>query len=269
MAAEPLFSLMIRAGVNRVFIVPSVLQALLPAPGSAAVVSRLSCVTVSASVVPHSLRERVAKLTPGMMVLFACAEKGILTSTWGMPGAWLRDTVGRPVPYGELDIVDRGGRSLAPGEVGELRVRSDAVVSGYYDDPLADERFFRNGWFHPGDLACWSPDGQMLFKGRADDMMICHGVNIFPVEIENCLLEHPGVAEAIAFPLPSRVNGDTPAAAVRVRAEVSEAELLGFCRERLGMRHPRRVLIVDDFPRNAMGKPLKREMANVVAQSSK
>jgi acyl-CoA synthetase (AMP-forming)/AMP-acid ligase II len=142
------------------------------------------------------------------------------------------------------------------------------MIASYFDDAAADERFFRNGWFHPGDLACWSGDGQLIFKGRADDMMIFDGINIFPGEIESCLQEHPAIVEAIAFPLPSVRRGDIPAAAVRVRAEVSEAELIGFARERLGLGHPRKVLITEDFPRNPMGKPLRREIARMITQSA-
>src|SRR5687767_8083563 len=92
-------------------------------------------------------------------------------------------------------------------------------------------------------------------------MMIFDGINVYPMEIENCLQQHPLVVEAISFPIASARVGEIPVAAVRIAAEVTEAELIGFAKERLGARHPRKVLIVDDFPRNALGKPLKREMA--------
>jgi acyl-CoA synthetase (AMP-forming)/AMP-acid ligase II len=210
----------------------------------------------------------VLRLTPRLVVLLGCAEMGILTSTRGVEGSWMPDTVGHPVRYGELEIVDNRGRLLPPGQVGEIRVKRDGIVNGYFDDPAADARFFRDGGFYPGDLACWSDDGQVLFKGRADDMMVMGGTNIFPVEIENCLQEHPHVVEAIAFPLPSTRHGDVPAAAVRVRGDVSEAELIGFCRERLGRCRPRAVMVVDDFPRNAMGKPLKREMIRMFTEAA-
>jgi acyl-coenzyme A synthetase/AMP-(fatty) acid ligase len=267
-APESALNLMKRAQVSRVFAVSSSLQSLLQLPGAEPVIAALSVVNLGASAVPHRLREQVLRLTPGLVVILACGEMGMLTSTRGMQGRWLRDTVGYPVPYGRMEIVGDGGQKLAAGEVGEIRVQRDAIVKGYFDEPDADRRFFREGWFHPGDLACWTADGQVLFKGRADDMMIFHGVNIFPAEIENCLNEHPAVAEAISFPLPAGTKGEMPAAAVRVRTEVAESELVAFCQERLGMRYPRRVLIVDDFPRNAMGKPLKRAMADLVAHGA-
>jgi acyl-coenzyme A synthetase/AMP-(fatty) acid ligase len=170
------------------------------------------------------------------------------------------------VPHGEFEIVDDRGRAVPPGVVGEIRARHAPMIESYFDDPALDARCFRDGWFHPGDLACWSEDGQVLFKGRVDDMMIFHGVNIYPAEIEHCLGEHTAVVEAAAFPLPAGDRGEMPVAAVRLRAEVAEAELVGFCKDRLGMRHPRRVVTVEDFPRTPMGKPLKRELATRMAE---
>jgi acyl-CoA synthetase (AMP-forming)/AMP-acid ligase II len=98
-------------------------------------------------------------------------------------------------------------------------------------------------------------------------MMNFDGMNVYPMEIETCLQQHPAVIEAVSFPLRSQSLGDVPLAAVRTSAEVSEAELVGFARERLGARYPRKVLIVGDFPRNAAGKPLKRELAAQLRRS--
>jgi acyl-CoA synthetase (AMP-forming)/AMP-acid ligase II len=260
-----IFELMTRAGTNRVFAVPSILKNLLKAPGSAEILRQLSMLYVSGSVVSRSLREQTLKHTPGLLIVYGCNEMGMLSVTRGRHSLGLADTVGYPVPYGEFEIVDDAGRPLAPDQVGQIRVRQETMITSYFDDPRADERCFIGGWFYPGDLACWSRDGQVIFKGRADDMMIFDGINIYPAEIENCLQEHDRVLEAIAFPLPSQQHGEVPMAAVRLAAEASEDELIGFCRERLGVRHPRKVMIMDDFPRNAMGKPLKREVAAMMA----
>jgi acyl-coenzyme A synthetase/AMP-(fatty) acid ligase len=173
------------------------------------------------------------------------------------------------VPGVVLEIVETDGRPVAAGAIGELRTSSDTMVRGYLDDPAADRRHYRNGWFYPGDLACWSEDGQVIFKGRADDMMIFNGINIYPREIEICLQEHPDVLEAISFPLRSERHGDIPAVAVRLRTAVSEDALLGFAREHLGPRAPRRVIVVEHLPRNAAGKPLVRELAALAEESAK
>jgi acyl-CoA synthetase (AMP-forming)/AMP-acid ligase II len=108
-------------------------------------------------------------------------------------------------------------------------------------------------WFRSAGLA--SGDRVLL---RVDNALL---LNIYPLEIENCLQEPPCVREAIAFPLIRGRTVQIPMAAVRLDGEASEADLLGHCRDRLGPRCPRRVAIVDDFPRNAAGKPLKRKVA--------
>jgi acyl-CoA synthetase (AMP-forming)/AMP-acid ligase II len=266
LATEALVAQMTTHRVTRTITVPSTLRTLLNCPGHAEAVAGLTMLGIGGSVVSRSLRAQVLELTPGLTVLYGCNESGLLTSTHSLTGDWQADTVGRPIPFGQFEIVDDSGRPAAPNVVGEVRAKREDMIERYFDDPAADARFFRDGWFYPGDLACLSADGQVLFKGRSDDMMIFHGVNIYPVEIENCLNEHAEVVESAAFPLPAGEMGDMPVAAVRLRSEVSEAELVEFCRERLGMRSPRRVVAVDDFPRNQMGKPLKREMATKMAE---
>jgi acyl-CoA synthetase (AMP-forming)/AMP-acid ligase II len=267
-AWETVLALMQRTGVNRIYAVPSTLLTLLGLPGHEPVVARLSAVATGGAVVAQSLRERILNLTPGLVVLYGSNETGFLTSTHSVAGLGVRDGVGRPLPYGAFEIVDHAGQPVRLGEVGEIRAKRDSMAESYIGDAAATERIFRDGWFHPGDLGCWAEEQQVVFKGRADDMMIFDGINIFPTEIESCLGEHPGVQEAIAFPLRSDHHGSIPAAAVRLRAEVAEAELIGFCRERLGLRHPRHMMIVDDFPRSAAGKPLKREMAKLMMRAA-
>jgi acyl-CoA synthetase (AMP-forming)/AMP-acid ligase II len=253
---------MVSAGVNRASVVPPLLRTLMNDPAASPALRQLSVLLVSSSTVSQSLREDVLRqVTPGLYVMYGSNEMPTLAVAAGMAAARTRDTVGYPIPRGELQIVDDNGRPVPPGTVGQIRARNEGMIDSYIDDPEADRTFFKDGWFYPGDLACWSPDGQVIFRGRADDLMIIDGINIFPMEIENCLQDHPGVVEAVAFPLRSERGGDTPAAAVRVRAEVTPAELIGYAKERLGVRHPRRVMIVDDFPRNEMGKPLRHELA--------
>jgi acyl-CoA synthetase (AMP-forming)/AMP-acid ligase II len=103
-----------------------------------------------------------------------------------------------------------------------------------------DGRHFRDGWFEPGDLATLDVDGQLVIHGRADDMMIMNGINIYPVEIERILERHPAVETAAAFPLPSGVHGQIPVAAVELRAGMRCAggELVAFARDALGVRAP-------------------------------
>jgi fatty-acyl-CoA synthase len=248
--------------VNRLFAVPSMLRSLVERPATWAALKSLSAIETSTAVVTHSLRERVLEhLTHGLYLNYGTNEAALLTAGGGIALIRTANTVGYPLPGCDVEIVDGEGQEVLPGVVGQVRARHDALIEGYFDDPEATARLFRGGWCYTGDHACWSDDGQLIFKGRVDDMMVFDGINIYPMEIETCLQEHPAVAEAISFPVGSHRFGDVPIAAVRVSAEVTEEALIGFSKERLGARYPRKVLIVDDFPRNAVGKPLKREMA--------
>jgi acyl-coenzyme A synthetase/AMP-(fatty) acid ligase len=247
--------------VNRLLTVPSLLQPLLSWPESHPVLERLAVLHVTGALVSHAFRERIVReITPRLHVTYGSNEASYLTTVAGTAAISIPDTVGHPVPSGAVQIVDENGALVPPGTVGRIRGRHSGMIAGYLDDPEADRRSFRDGWFYPGDLGCWSADGQVIFKGRADDMMIYNGMNVYPTEIETCLLLHPAVLEAFAFAITHDPHGDVPIAAVRLRGEASEDDLLGFAKERLGARHPRKVFIVDDFPRTATGKPIKRAM---------
>jgi long-chain acyl-CoA synthetase len=156
----------------------------------------------------------------------------------------------------ELEVVDGNGKQLPAGEIGELRVRSENMVGGYHGNPVATARHFRDGWFYPGDLASLGPDGVLCLQGRTDDMMNLNSVKIFPREIERVLEEHPAVKSAAAFAKSSPVHGSIPVAAVELHeaATVAVDELMARTRERLGVRAPRRIIVVPALPRSSGGK---------------
>ena len=126
-------------------------------------------------------------------------------------------------------------------------------------------RNFQSGWFYPSDLVSLKPGEPLIFHGRADDVMILNGINIFPSAIEDTLENHPDVKEAVAYAIKSRVHGEIPVAAVvlnDVAGNSDTANLLHHCRQALGIRAPRQIIAVDRIPRNAAGKPLRRELAS-------
>ena len=167
-------------------------------------------------------------------------------------------------------VLRADGSEAAPDEVGEIRLRAPGMATSYMGDAVATARHFREGWFVPGDLASFDRERRLIIHGRADDMMILNGINIFPVEIERVLETHPAVAAAAAFPLASPVHGQIPMAAVELRegAASSAAELLAWVRRELGVRAPRRIEVVPAMPRNAQGKILKRELAQRFARAA-
>jgi acyl-coenzyme A synthetase/AMP-(fatty) acid ligase len=143
-----------------------------------------------------------------------------------------------------------------------VRIRGPGVIPAYDGDPQESARSFRDGGFWPGDLACWTDDGQLLHHGRADDMMICDGINIYPEELESVLLGHPEVRDAVAFAIDSPAHHHVPACAVVLRpgSRVGAPELVAFAAERIGSRAPRVVLVRAALPRTANGKPMRAEL---------
>lgn len=200
-----------------------------------------------------------------MHIVYATNEADTITLADPALQAQVPNTVGRPVAPLEVQVVDGEGRVLPAEQTGEVRVRGPGVASAYLDNPQATARSFRDGWFHPGDLAYLTQEGALVLLGRKDDMMIFDGMNIYPAEIENALLSHPAVREAAAFPARHERFQDVPMAAVTLSGSVSERALIEHCRNLIGIRHPRRVRIVQEFPRNAMGKILKRELVALAA----
>jgi len=137
------------------------------------------------------------------------------------------------------------------------------MSEGYIGRPEETARDFQDGRFLSSDLASFTEADELVHHGRADDLMIFDGINIFPAEIENVLLHHPAVTEAAAFPVPSTARGEIPAAAVVVSNNVEENELLAHCEQWLGQHKPHAVKIVSEFPHKTSGKVAKDVLAQL------
>ena len=166
----------------------------------------------------------------------------------------------RHVAMGGLKVVDRVTRSELPcdGEsVGEILLRGNTIMDGYFDNPGATAAAFRDGWFNTGDLAVRHPDGYVEIKDRAKDIIISGGENISSIEIEEILYRHPAVLEAAVVARADPRWGETPCAFVRLRddaAPTSAADLIAWCRQHLaGFKVPKTVLF-GDLPKTATGK---------------
>ncbi|MFA5631185.1 MAG: AMP-binding protein [Porticoccaceae bacterium] len=228
----------------------------------------LSTATVSAG-----LRERIRRLLcSNLYVSYGSNETGRLTLA-GPPEVYTYSgTVGIPLSGVELEIVDRETLEPLPVEdIGLIRVRSSGLINGYLGNEKATKEFFREGWFFPGDLGKLTDGGQLIHYGRADQMMIKDGINIYPAEIENVMLSHPAVREAAAVPLRHETHQDVPVCAVTLHSGtgVSEQELLTFARGRLGIRGPGAVAVVEEIPRNELGKIVRGELTKYMADRFK
>jgi fatty-acyl-CoA synthase len=160
---------------------------------------------------------------------------------------------------GELRVVDPEGNEVPADSqtVGEIVVRGNVVMEGYYQDPEATERAMGDGWFHTGDAAVVHPDGYVEIRDRLKDVIISGGENISSIEVEGVLLRHPAVQEVAIVGLPDEKWGETPHAFVVLRegASVTEADLIAFARKHLAhFKAPRGVTFVDELPKTATGK---------------
>ncbi|HKS68878.1 MAG TPA: AMP-binding protein, partial [Ktedonobacterales bacterium] len=181
-------------------------------------------------------------------------------------------TVGLPFPGQEARVMHSTSRErgvhrtpLPPGEIGEIEVRGPNVFAGYWNRPDATaEAFTADGWFKTGDLGWVSDDGYFTITGRARELIISGGENVYPREVEDVLAKHPAVAEAAVLGLPDSDLGEQVVAVVVPRAGQDPAaeDLVDFCRERLASyKKPRRVIFAASLPRNALGKVQKHLLA--------
>jgi len=172
---------------------------------------------------------------------------------------------GFPVPGVEMRVVDSNDHDVpADGRsIGEIIVRGDGVMEGYWRQPEATAEAFRSGWFHTGDMATLNEDGYFLVVDRKKDIIVSGGENISSLELEKAILAHPAVLEAAVLPVPDEKWGEVPKALVVLKpaAQASESELLGFCRSRLShYKCPRSFEFVDNLPKTGTGKILKKDL---------
>jgi fatty-acyl-CoA synthase len=174
-------------------------------------------------------------------------------------------STGYPVPGVEIRVVDAGGNDVPQDgkSIGEIVARSDGVMAGYWKQPESTAEVMRGGWFHTGDMATMDEDGYVLIVDRKKDIIVSGGENISSLEVEKTILAHPGVYEVAVIPIPDPRWGEAPKALVVVKpgVQVTEKELLEFCRGRLAhYKCPHSVEFMESLPRTGTGKVLKKEL---------
>ncbi|MEM8924609.1 MAG: long-chain-fatty-acid--CoA ligase [Actinomycetota bacterium] len=264
--------------VTASFMVPALLQFLPLMPGASDTdFSSLEMILYGASPITEPV------LTASMALLKAPhAQAYGLTETTGVvtlllpedhdpggPRAELLRSAGKPVDGVELKVVDAEGNEVPDGEVGEIWVRTVQNLKGYWKNPEATDEVYPQGrdenglgWFRTGDAA-YMKDGYVFIHDRVKDMIVSGGENIYPAEIENAIMSHPGVADVAVIGIPSEKWGESPLALI-VPAEgedPSEDDIVAHCRELLaGFKLPKGVERIDAIPRNPSGKILKTEL---------
>lgn len=171
------------------------------------------------------------------------------------------------MPIGnEMMVVDEEDREVPDGELGEIVLRGENVLKGYYRNTEANDQAFRNGWFHTGDVGYRDADGFYYIVDRKSDMIIRGGENIYPREVDEALYQHPSVAAAATIGIPDKLYGEEVTAFVVLKngLPVTEENLLAHCREQLAdYKCPKTIHIVAEIPKGPTGKLLKRELAKL------
>jgi long-chain acyl-CoA synthetase len=260
-------------GITNAFLVPVVIQFMLMVPGveeadfSALRVMVYGAAPISEAVLAQAVRTFKCRFwqafglteTTGAIVNLPPADHDP-----DGPNRHRLRSCGLPGPGVELRIVDPATEAdVAQGEVGEIWVRSGQVMLGYWHMPEATADAMVDGWFRTGDAGYLDADGYLFIHDRVKDMIVSGGENVYPAEVENVLMAHPGVADAAVIGVPHERWGETAMAMVvrRPGVEVTETELIEHCRANLArFKCPTSVTWVDVLPRNPSGKVLKREL---------
>jgi len=273
-----------RHRVTHAFVVPSMLALLLRHPNfDTADLSSLEMLTYGAAPMPAAvLREAVDRFPRNVSFsgAYGQTETNSTVAVLGPDDHRMEGTpeeieakrrrlasVGKPLPDVEVRIVDPLGTPVGANQTGEVQLRTARAMAGYWGARSADTRVTidEEGWVHTGDLGYLDDDGYLYLTGRASDLIIRGGENISPGEIEAVLIQHPDVQEAVAFGVPDDQWGERVFAAVVLKpgATVTGDQLVELCKAQLaGSKRPEMVFIVEDFPRTATGKVLRRSMAS-------
>lgn len=249
-----------RHGGTLFFGVPTMYHRILGS-GRAGELARLRLCVSGSAPLPAALWDR-ARDHGGVAVLerYGMTET-MLTVSNPYHGERRPGAVGFPLPGVEVRL-EGGGAPPAEGDEGQLLVRGPSVFSGYWERPAATEACFDGGWFRTGDVMAVGPGGYLSVRGRRHDVIISGGYNVYPAEVEDVLLGHPGVAEAAVSGTPSEEWGEEVTAwVVPAGAPPAVEALVAYAAERLApYKRPRAVRVVEALPRNAMGKVRRSEL---------
>jgi len=253
----------VREKVTHIMMVPSQIVAVMNAPNFSA--DKLKSLRMLCSVgAPwhREHKERLFQILPNSLYELYGLTEGFITILDRRDFRSKIDSVGCPIPFSEMRIIADDGSELPPGEVGEIIGRSPMLMPGYYKRPDLTSEAIIDGWLHTGDVGFADQDGFLHLVDRKKDMIISGGVNVFPKDIEEIIVQHPAVREVAVYGVPDEKWGECPVAAViLVRpGEISAAELKRWTNSRVAARYQQihEVIIAEDFPRSTAGKTLKR-----------
>jgi acyl-CoA synthetase (AMP-forming)/AMP-acid ligase II len=263
--AEAFLDTVERERVTHTMLVPAQIIAILNARGFApARLTSLECILSLGAPLHGEHKERLLRLLPDRFYELYGLTEGFVTILDRDDAKRKAGSVGVPPPFFEMRIVGEDGRDLASGGVGEIVGRGPITMPGYLGRPDLTASALRDGWLYTGDLGYVDEDGFLFLVDRKKDMIDSGGVKVYPKDVEEVAARHPDVREVAVFGIPHPKWGETPVAAVVLKpgATATADDLRDWINANVAARYQRvdRVIVMDDFPRNAAGKTLKREM---------
>jgi acyl-CoA synthetase (AMP-forming)/AMP-acid ligase II len=259
-------------GVTETVLVPTMIAMILRHPDYAPErLSSLKRIGYGGMAMPHALLAKLQEASPDIELLQgygmteACPTLTFLTAEDHRRGEDKRHSVGRPLPGVDVGVFDEAGNRLSTGEVGEVCARGGNIMTGYWDNPEATDKVFRDGWYRTGDLGRFDADGYLYLVDRVDDMIVTGGENVYSIEVENALMTYPGVVQVAVVGKPDEVWGKRVHGIVVLSpdaAGTTEEQLAEHARTSIaGYKVPKSwELRTDPLPVSGAGKPLKREL---------
>ena len=211
---------------------------------------------------PMNYKQQLIEDLPDTFYELYGVTEGFMTVLDGYEAKAHIESVGRPMGFTEISIRDEQGEPLPAGEIGEICGRGPLLMQGYHAAPELTAKAYFGDWLRSGDLGRMDEQGYLYLVDRQKDMLVSGGVNVYPRDIEEVVMQHPAVAEAAVFGVPDERWGESPVAAVVCRAPLSACELVEWVNARVAAKYQRlsAARILDEFPRNVAGKILKREL---------
>jgi long-chain acyl-CoA synthetase len=226
-------------------------------------------VSGGSSLPAESLNKFVNKFKIPLLEGYGLSEASPICSLSHRSNPVKTGSIGQPLDNVEIKIVDEAGVEVKRGETGELIVKGDNVMLGYYNNPESTKETIKDRWLYTGDIAKMDEDGYIFIMDRKKDIIIVNGMNMYPREVEEILYQHPAVAEAAVVGERNTAHGEMAVAIVTLKDGVpaDEREMRRFCKERLAnFKVPHRIEFWKELPRNASGKVLKREIKRILEE---
>ena len=259
-----------RTGANSTFLVPTLLRRIAAAPEAVRKPFQAMRFIISSgsTLHPEEAAQLAASVNPCIINHYASTEGGSVSLHHPLVEGPANGSVGRSVLGSPLEIADGDDNPLPPGKTGLIRHRAPWHPAGFHNSPEETKRFFRNGWYYPGDVGHIDDRGYLFITGRAKDMIIRGGVNIYPDEIEAALLARPEIADAAVVGRPSAELGEEVVAFVVATDALAPEALAAHCRATLAAyKVPSEFIAIPDMPRNQSGKILKNELRSRFSQA--